>query len=628
MFVSSNMVADALVALQGVHAFYGFAYLAFKRAGLPVGTPAEINFSSVMNQHLNTHFRPLPGVSGYYSPFKSSRPAQRWLAERYGSTSLQRIVVDTFQRAFVHEKGTSSWCWVDNYTEVLYQLQEGVKIPAASLASWLYREIDLGDHATIDGMLERLVSDFRITKTEFAALFYIEDKFRRDFADLPMGTSVLEDLIGSPPGAVSTKGVALNELRIKGVGPINSISYSPGPRMNIITGDNSLGKSLLLDAIWWALTGSWAANSLLPPLHSGRESQLFAILSMRKEGDTKRKALFSWKNRSWLMDAAVPGASLVIYARHDGSALVWDPMISPDAVDDLVRLQLSADEIRNGKTNRDYRISLCNGLMYDWVSWQLNPSRHRERWEALEAALASLSPDDVVLRAGDPVKLPPNEMELPTIRMPYGDVLLSQASAATSRVLSLAYLLVWGWYRHVDAARSFDRPSASNIVIIVDELEAHLHPKWQRTVLPSLCTAIAKVSAANVQLHVATHSPLVLASIEPVFDEQLDTLFKFDYRDGEVELREMEFQKEGSVDRWLTSDVFGLGQSRSLVGERAIESAHLVMLSRTENREFAAEVHSKLLSALAGDDDFWPRWLPYAIKMGIVDAAGSAERAD
>ena len=29
------------------------------------------------------------------------------------------------------------------------------------------------------------------------------------------------------------------------------------PRLNVITGDNGLGKSFLLDVIWWALTRKW-----------------------------------------------------------------------------------------------------------------------------------------------------------------------------------------------------------------------------------------------------------------------------------------------------------------------------------------------------------------------------------
>lgn len=44
-------------------------------------------------------------------------------------------------------------------------------------------------------------------------------------------------------------------------------------------------------------------------------------------------------------------------------------------------------------------------------------------------------------------------------------------------------------------------------VLLIDELEAHLHPKWQRAVLPAL-----KQALPDVQIIVSTHSPFVISS--------------------------------------------------------------------------------------------------------------------
>ena len=44
-------------------------------------------------------------------------------------------------------------------------------------------------------------------------------------------------------------------------------------------------------------------------------------------------------------------------------------------------------------------------------------------------------------------------------------------------------------------------------VVIIDEIEQHLHPKWQSKILPSL-----KKNFPQVQFIVATHSPLVVSS--------------------------------------------------------------------------------------------------------------------
>ena len=43
-------------------------------------------------------------------------------------------------------------------------------------------------------------------------------------------------------------------LHLENVGPAPELTMELGPRLNLITGDNGLGKSFLLDVAWWALT--------------------------------------------------------------------------------------------------------------------------------------------------------------------------------------------------------------------------------------------------------------------------------------------------------------------------------------------------------------------------------------
>jgi len=51
---------------------------------------------------------------------------------------------------------------------------------------------------------------------------------------------------------------------------------------------------------------------------------------------------------------------------------------------------------------------------------------------------------------------------------------------------------------------------ASPAVVLIDEIELHLHPSWQQTVLPTLMNIFP-----HTQFIVTTHSPQVLTSIEP-----------------------------------------------------------------------------------------------------------------
>ena len=52
------------------------------------------------------------------------------------------------------------------------------------------------------------------------------------------------------------------------------------------------------------------------------------------------------------------------------------------------------------------------------------------------------------------------------------------------------------------------------MIMLLDEVEAHLHPKWQRLLLPALLKAIEALTGGSVQLLATTHSALVMASLE------------------------------------------------------------------------------------------------------------------
>ena len=49
-------------------------------------------------------------------------------------------------------------------------------------------------------------------------------------------------------------------LQTFNVGPAPTMEVEFAPRVNLITGDNGLGKSFLLDLAWWAVTRRWPAD--------------------------------------------------------------------------------------------------------------------------------------------------------------------------------------------------------------------------------------------------------------------------------------------------------------------------------------------------------------------------------
>jgi hypothetical protein len=186
------------------------------------------------------------------------------------------------------------------------------------------------------------------------------------------------------------------------------------------------------------------------------------------------------------------------------------------------------------------------------------------------------------------------------------------------RVIALAYMLVWTWHEHTEAARLQNRPPLDEMVFLIDEVDAHLHPTWQRVLLPALFEVFPEIERSlRVQVLASTHAPLVLASVESLFDPERDKLLHFALRDGAICVDEIPWAKQGDAVSWLVSEVFGLRQGRAREAERAIEAAEAFMRGAPTppDLDTREQIHAELLRVLPGHDDFWPRWL---VETGVV----------
>jgi hypothetical protein len=187
------------------------------------------------------------------------------------------------------------------------------------------------------------------------------------------------------------------------------------------------------------------------------------------------------------------------------------------------------------------------------------------------------------------------------------------------RVLALAYLLVWTWSEHKAASALLHQPPTDRLVLLFDEVEAHLHPQWQRVLLPAVFDVIGKLYSdifkREVQILATTHAPLVLASVESRFTKELDRLITFNPRKKErdVDVVTEEWSKQGDVLGWLVSDAFGLKQARSCEAETAIEAAEAFMRKDIDSLppklRTRQKIHQELVRVLPGHDPFWPRWI-------------------
>lgn len=434
----------------------------------------------------------------------------------------------------------------------------------------------------------------------------------------------------------------LRELKLENVGPASSLEVELGHRLNLVTGDNGLGKSFLLDVAWWALTRSWPADinqnltsgfRAIPSVSAKPSSISFLLKSKSK--DVSYSSKYDSKHEAWIGKSGRPwNPGLVLYAHSDGAFSIWDPARNywrtrggVDVQERLPAFVFSPREVWEGKSevaaSRESVIS--NGLVRDWAGWIASKSMDAKRMAEVLRRLSPSEEKQDLLRPGALTRVGDDVRDVPTVRMPYGaDVPIIHASAGIKRITALAYMLVWAWREHVIAAKRLGEKRVNNVVMLVDEIESHLHPKWQRSILGALMGLNdAMYRGAKIQLVVSTHSPLVLASAETLFDEDRDKWLDFDLVENrgkfEAVVTDRPFVRQGSISNWLTSEAFDLKHAGSKQAEAVIEEAATLLSKDSLAKKGWLEMQTKLRAVLSDSDPFWIRWNFVAQKKGFLE---------
>jgi AAA domain, putative AbiEii toxin, Type IV TA system len=419
----------------------------------------------------------------------------------------------------------------------------------------------------------------------------------------------------------------LKGLRLSNVGPVPNLDLEFSPRLNLLTGDNGLGKTFLLDICWWALTRKWP-NEVNSQLTSGfaarpddptKTSTIGFTVDGKSKNDLSYVSTYVPRDEAWQGKAGrPPSPGLVIYVHADGGFSVWDPARNYwkqkgniDTQDRLSAYVFSPKQVWEGLTLRDSArgdLVACNGILRDWAGWIKEEGESARLMGMLLENL--LPPGDQIAVAGV-TRLSVNDArDIPAIRPAYGgNVPIIHASAGIRRAVALAYMLIWSWSEHWKASRLLGEAPTEQVVLLFDEIESHLHPRWQRTILRSVLE-IAKLLHldAEVQLVAATHSPLILASAEPLFDDKKDAWFDFDLVGETVSIEKRDFQRRGDVSSWLMSDAFDLKEARSQEAEEAITSALAILRSEKSSTQDLFRTNDALRKSLGETDRFWLRW--------------------
>ncbi len=186
--------------------------------------------------------------------------------------------------------------------------------------------------------------------------------------------------------------------------------------------------------------------------------------------------------------------------------------------------------------------------------------------ERVKQALLAVLPEveDIRVTTGEQFQ---QRLEL---KSPYGWIRLSDMS------LGYQTLVVWLvdfasklFLRYPDS----DNPLAEPAVVLIDEIDLHLHPEWQRRLIGFLSETFPQT-----QFIATAHSPLV---VQAAGDQAANVVLIQREGDHAVVRNETEVIQGWRIDQILTSELFGLETTRSPKTETLLQE-RVNLLSKTK----------------------------------------------
>ena len=339
----------------------------------------------------------------------------------------------------------------------------------------------------------------------------------------------------------------LKSVTIENYRAIENLVLPLNPQLTVLHGDNGQGKTSVLSAIAVGLVG--AVDILGPHLHKSN-------IDFSEE---------DWREGAVSPRIVVESTDGIIRERQGEKAIDEQEEAQRIAPNDAYRRGLD-EALATREREKDIPIVAFYGTdrmlsdIPDWVLSQRGSRFRPSRLDALEGALSARTDfeslltwfyfkeneelrerrerrdfdyqlkDVSMIRRAISSMLP--EVSNPRIELnPLRFVVSQKSEEDRAETLSLNQLS--GGYRIVlalaaDLARRMaqgnphmDDPLQSEAIVLLDEIELHLHPAWQQRILSDLMRTFP-----NAQFIVSTHSPQVLTTVEPQRIVEL-------YRDGD-----------------------------------------------------------------------------------------------
>lgn len=324
--------------------------------------------------------------------------------------------------------------------------------------------------------------------------------------------------------AISRDGLRLVSLAMENIGPFDSgeIDFATGgdgaPAVTILTGENGTGKTIVLDAI----RGMFGTNYATLERNIWREDAPFRIrLRLAERGFVGALESYKTLGTSALSAHVSERADPVIGIANLPQAVALGEADSPDWTLDYWRSVLATDEFRirafqapehrrhllgalqGTYRNQDVTALLCH---FDYLRDSRDPHEHASGEAVYQAARRIVSAS--LLEGGELAHVRRSDLT-PMLRQAGQEVPLANISSGNAYLVQHLIELLGKMFsvhmlRKTDPANLCKTPG----VLLIDEAENHLHPRWQKRFLRTVLDIFP-----NLQIVATTHSPFVVSSI-------------------------------------------------------------------------------------------------------------------
>jgi hypothetical protein len=296
---------------------------------------------------------------------------------------------------------------------------------------------------------------------------------------------------------------AILELLLEHIGPFEKLELSFSPSMNILLGDNGVGKSTILKAIGLALCGEEARPYAARLLRAGQNRGTITVRTTRGDFHAEINRQDSGADLRSFPAAPLQAAAWLVMGFPPLRAPSWEratetavPTQERPTANDIMPLLSGAsdpriDRVRDWIANIDHRIHQSTN--------QRDIDNGRRLLDEFFQVIAELIPG-VKVELGS---VNPTTRDV-TVKTLDGEVPIQAVSQGTSALIGWVGVLL---QRLFDVYSKEADPRHQPALVLLDEIDAHMHPSWQRLVAP-----IFRRLFPGVQLIATTHSPLVVPS--------------------------------------------------------------------------------------------------------------------